>query len=155
MWRLKFARLLSTSSSRHDRQKRDHRNTSRHPASTAGSPRTGSPLHRPFLISATSPPFVASWTAIERSDTLAGRSEFWHTVANLFHSPPPYQITSRTRCPQTRVNAEYGVASARVPTDNRERNLRESGRTTHRPGRDARDVIAVFNGETGKKSPNR
>ena len=41
------------------------------------------------------------------------------------------------------------------PEANRERNLRESGGKTHRPGRDARDVIAAFNGETGKKNPNR
>ena len=48
------------------------------------------------------------------------------------------------------TNAELVL---RVPTDNRERNLRESGQKMRRHRRDARDVIAVFNGGTGKKIP--
>ena len=38
-------------------------------------------------------------------------------------------------------------------TDNRERNLRESGQKSRRPGRAAREAKAVFTGETGKKIP--
>ena len=76
-----------------------------------------------------------------------------NSVAIFF--PIPHRPTKLLLAPAAciLINTKSGVASARVPTDNRERNLRESVQKTRRPWRDARDVIAVFNWETDKKIP--
>ena len=69
----------------------------------------------------------------------------------------PYRPTKLLLAPAAciLINTKSDVASACVPTDNREGNLRESGGKSRRRRMDARDVIAVFKGGTSKKNPNR